>query len=151
MQTTGSAEMPLLTELIETVKAIGPAATSMAMSNARNKSITILEDPVAQLVIEAVTQEIGISLDNLREKSGRTTKKRHGLIIISHCLLKLKYKQEDVGTIITRSRKQVNRYNLIMQNATLGSLAKYKLQFEPLIKSLIKKTVKKKTNAKRKK
>lgn len=146
MQTPGSAEMPLLTEFIETVKEIGPEATLLAMANARNKSVTIKGDPVAQIVINAVTQEIGISFELLKAKSGRTTKKRHGLIIISYCLTRLKYKQEQISIIIVRTRQQINRYNLIMQDAKLGSLAKYKTQFEPLIKSLIKKPLKKKTN-----
>lgn len=149
MQTSGSAEMPLLTEFIETVKEIGPEATLLAMVNARNKSVTIKGDPIAQIIINAVTQEIGISFELLKEKQGRTTKKRHGLIIICYCLTRLKYKHEQISAIILRNRTQVHRYNKTLENATLGSLAKYKTQFEPLIKSLIKKPIKKKTNGRK--
>ena len=151
MRKTEGAEMPLLTEFMETVQKIGPQATALALANARNKSMTLKDDPTAQIIIDAVTEQIGMTLDQLQKKTDPSTKKTHGLIIISYCLGKLKYEKEYISNIICRGRLQIYRYNLKMEAATSGSLFKYKNTFELLIKNLIKKTVKKNKNGKRQK
>ena len=136
MQITGSAELPLLSELLTTVSQIGDQATMNALINARNKGVD-LDDPIIQQVINATIEELAISFEQLIAKRTRTLKKRHGLIIVSYCLTRLKYSQVKTGVILGgRSRSQINRYHKVMSEIKGGKLLTYRNKFEELIKSL---------------
>jgi hypothetical protein len=152
MQTTGSAELPLLNDFLNTIRLVGPKATADALARARNKSALIENDPVVKSVITLIIQEMGvISLEDLTSYKAATTKKKNGLIIASYCLLRLKYSQEYISILLSRDRTQIYRYNLLMKNATSGRLHLYKIQFEKIIKSLTKKPQKNKPHGTRKK
>lgn len=138
MQMAGSAELPLLTELLTTVSQVGAEATLRALSNARSKGIDI-EDPVIKQVTDTALQEVGISFDQLIAKRTRTLKKQHGLIIVSYCLTMLKYSQVNIGAILGgRSRSQINRYHSTMKMAKAGRIYQLRVKFDILIDSLKK-------------
>lgn len=137
MQTTKGPEMPLLTELLETVAHAGHEATLKALINARNKGVSI-DDPIIQEVFNSVLQEISISYEQLVAKNTRGIKQRHGLIIISWSMTMLKYSQANTGMLLGgRSRSQINRYHKMMLQAKApGRVFQYKEKFTTLIKSL---------------
>jgi hypothetical protein len=137
MQNIGNYEMPLLTELLTTVNHIGHEATAKALTNARNKGIT-LDDPVIQKVVNAVLEEMAISYEQLISKGTRGIKQRHGIIIISWGLLVLEYSSTDVGKILGgRSRWMINRYHKMMREAkNPARLFQYREKFSLLIKTL---------------
>lgn len=138
MQITGSSELPLLSELLVTVNHIGDQATMNALINARNKGVN-LDDPVIQKVITATLEELAISFEQLIAMRTRTVKKRHGLIIISYCLTRLKYSQVKIGIVLGgRSRSQINRYHKTMEKSKGGKLLTYRTKFEDIIKSIKK-------------
>lgn len=140
--------MPLLNELLTTVSEIGHEATTKALTNARNKSVSLSSNPKIDIIINTVLQELSISFEQLTTKNTRTTKKRHGLIIACYCLRRLKISPHAIGVLLKRHRSQVTRYHKTMINTkSVGALGKYKIQFDQLVSTLI--TKKSKTNGTR--
>jgi len=151
MNTVGSADMPLLSELIETCKQVGPEATIKALANARNATAPIIkDDPISEMVINAVLTEMAINYEQLTSYKNMGIKKQHGLIIASYCLIKLKYEYNHIGVMLGgRERTAIWRYSKKMEKAKTGRLAQYRAQFDILIKTLSKK-IKKGKNGNRK-
>jgi len=133
-----NAEMPVLSELLATVSHIGAEATQKVLINARNKPVTIKDEPKVQTVINAVLEEFAISFEQLIARNTRGLKQRQGLLLVSYCLTELEYPMHKTGSILdNRHKSQINRYHKTMLSAkSPGKLAKLKSQFDILISSL---------------